>query len=92
MWNTRPVASSVLSGVAAGILAFIALCVVDLLVVVVLRQFVEGQAVFGVIFVGILLLAVSTVGAVIFGAYVGRKRYQKMKQAGAEAPRVIRAD
>lgn len=85
MWNSRPIASSVLRGVTAGALAFVVLCAADLLIIVILRQFVEGQAVFGVIFVGILLLAVSAIVAFVFGVYVGRQRYREMKQARAEA-------
>jgi len=89
MWSSRPIASSFLSGVAAGALAFIVLCAADFLVLVIFRQFVEGQAVFYVLFLGVLLLAFSAIGAFIFGVYVGWKKYSKMEHASDEASKTF---
>jgi hypothetical protein len=69
------------NGFAAGAISFVVLCAADLLILVVLRQFVEGEAVFDLILLGMLLLALTAAGALIFGVYVGAGRYRKKKRA-----------
>lgn len=56
---------------------------------VILRQFVEGQDVFYVLFLGVFLLSVSAIVAFIFGMYAGLKKYSKMKKARAEASKTF---
>ena len=81
MWDSRLAISCALRGLGASALSFAVACAADLLVLIVLRQFVEGEAVFTVLLIGLILFGLTAVGALIFGVYVGARRYRKLQRA-----------
>jgi hypothetical protein len=81
MWDARLIVSSVLRAIVACALSFVLLCAADVLILLVLRQFVEGEAVFYVLLLGFVLLWLTAAGALIFGVYVGVATYRKMTRS-----------
>ena len=75
MWDWRLAISCAAKGIVAGVLSLVVASAANLLLLIVFRQFVEGEEVFGVLLLGVFLFGLSAVGAFVFGVYVGSTSY-----------------
>jgi cation transporter-like permease len=81
MRDIRPNIYSVLIGLSVGMFMFVLFAVGEWLLIAALRPSYEGEGVFHLIALAVVLLALISVGALVVGVLVGVLSYRRMMRA-----------